>query len=199
MATRDSDMEGGLVGPRSTALIVIDVQRGFVNGHSRGVIPAIVNVVKQWHSAGAPIVFARFLNAPGSPYETITGWTKLRTAEERELIPELSAYVDDAAGVIDKPQSSIFTAEGTRLLQGGGWTDLVMCGIDTDSCVYDSAIAAYHAGFRPWVVTDACASTGGPEYHDAAIMLAARNIGSSQLVTTHDVLTHIGNPPGGPR
>ncbi|GAA3083901.1 hypothetical protein GCM10020000_82690 [Streptomyces olivoverticillatus] len=51
-----------------------------------------------------------------------------------------------------------------------GWTDLLLCGIDTDSCVYDTAVAAYHGGLRPWIVTDACASTGGAEVHEAALM-----------------------------
>ncbi|MCE0446790.1 isochorismatase family protein [Streptomyces tricolor] len=42
------------VDPRSTALLVIDVQQGFVNQHSRGIIPAVVRLVEGWQAAGAP-------------------------------------------------------------------------------------------------------------------------------------------------
>lgn len=183
------------VDPRSTALLVIDVQQGFVNQHSRGVIPAVVRLVKGWQAAGAPVVLSRFHNEPGSPYETITGWTRLRTPEEQALVSDLHPYIDDAT-VIDKAQASVFTPEGAQLIRDAGWSDLVLCGIDTDACVYDSAVAAYQSGYRPWIVTDACASSGGAQYHDAALLLAARNIGDSQLVTSETILTGIGGPKG---
>jgi nicotinamidase-related amidase len=184
------------VDPRSTALIVVDVQHGFVNRHSRGVLPAIVRLVEGWQAAGAPLVMTRFHNEVGSPYETITGWTRLRSAEEQALADELAPYADTAVAVIDKAQSSAFTPEGAQLIRDAGWSDLVLCGIDTDACVYDSAMAAYQSGLRPWIVTDACASTGGPDYHDAALLLAARNIGEGQLVTTDAVLSRIGGAQG---
>lgn len=180
------------VDPRSTALLVIDVQRGFVNGHSRGVLPTIVHLVEGWRAASGPVVFTRFHNELGSPYETITGWTRLRTAKEQAFAEELAHITDSADAVIDKAQSSVFTQEGARLIRDRGWSDLVLCGIDTDACVYDSAIAAYQRGYRPWIVTDACASTGGPKYHDAALLLAARNLGANQLVTSKTVLAEIG-------
>ncbi|WP_190093338.1 isochorismatase family cysteine hydrolase [Streptomyces melanogenes] len=176
------------VDPRSTALIVIDVQQGFINRHSRGVLPSIVRLVEGWRTAAGPVVFTRFHNEEGSPYETITGWTRLRTAEEQALVEELAPFTD-VAMVIDKTQSSIFTPEATQLIRDRGWRDLVLCGIDTDACVYDTAIAAYQAGYRPWIVTDACASSGGPQYHDAALLLAARNIGAAQLVTIESILS----------
>ncbi|WJV51768.1 isochorismatase family cysteine hydrolase [Streptomyces flavofungini] len=189
MALRKADW----VDPRRTALIVIDVQNGFVNKHSRSVVPAIAHLVKRWQETDAPVVFARFHNEPGSPYERITGWTNLRTAEEQALVAELEPYAGAAAAVIDKGQSSVFTTEGARMIRDAGWSDLVLCGIDTDSCVYDSAVAAYQAGYRPWIVTDACASTGGTQYHDAALLLAARNISAAQLVTSKDVLEQLGH------
>jgi nicotinamidase-related amidase len=184
------------VEPRSTALLVIDVQQGFVNRNSRGVLPAVVQLVEGWRVAGAPVVFTRFHNTPGSPYETITGWTRLRSPEEQALADELAPFTDAAATVIDKDQASVFTAEGAQLIRDAGWTDLVLCGIDTDACVYDSARDAYHNGYRPWIVTDACASTGGAQFHEAALLMAARNIGANHLVTSEAALSFITRPKG---
>lgn len=184
------------VDPRSTALLVIDVQQGFVNRHSRDVVPAVVRLVEGWRAAGAPVVMSRFHNEPGSPYEVITGWTKLRTADEQALAAELAPFVDNTTTIVDKNQSSVFTPEGAQLIRKSGWSDLVFCGIDTDACVYDSATAAYQSGYRPWIVTDACASTGGAQYHEAALLLAARNIGAEQLVTSEFVLSRIGGSQG---
>nr|WP_307710865.1 isochorismatase family cysteine hydrolase [Streptomyces sp. V1I6] len=172
-------------------MLVIDVQQGFVNHHSRGVLPTLARLVKRWHAVGAPVVLTRFHNEEGSPYETITGWTKLRTPQEQALVRDLEPYASEAAGLIDKGQSSLFTPSGADLIRAAGWTDLVLCGIDTDACVYDSAVDAYQRGYRPWIVTDACASTGGAEYHEAALLLAARNIGRQHLVTSEVVLSRL--------
>ncbi|MFI2067889.1 isochorismatase family cysteine hydrolase [Streptomyces mirabilis] len=167
--------------------MVIDVQRGFVNRHSEHVVPQVVRLVELWAAAGQPVVLARFHNVPGSPYERISGWTRLRTAEEQALVTELEPFVESAAMVVEKAVSSALTEDLVHVVEERGWTDLVLCGIDTDSCVYDTAIAAYHGGLRPWIVTDACASTGGPEVHEAALLLARRNIGSTQLLTVDQV------------
>jgi nicotinamidase-related amidase len=179
------------VNTRRYALVVVDVQRGFVNRHSMHVVPAVVRLVEGWTSAGMPVVFTRFQNVPGSPYERISDWTQLRTSEEQALIAELVPYARSAAGIIDKSVSSALTADLQRLVAQSRWTDLVLCGIDTDSCVYDTAVAVYQRGLRPWIVTDACASTGGAEFHEAALLLARRNIGTSQLLTVDEVFDHL--------
>ena len=189
--------KGGSVQGDSVALVVVDVQRGFVNHHSRDVIPAVVRLVDRWMAADLPVVFSRFYNPPGSPYEKITGWTRLRTLEEQALVDELAPYVGAAAAVIDKPGSSVFAGPGARAL--AGWSELMLCGIDTDACVYDSAVDAYQAGIRPWIITDACASSGGPAYHEAALLLAARNLGRGQLLTSDALLEQVTEVEGGRR
>jgi nicotinamidase-related amidase len=177
------------VKPCRSALVIVDVQAGFINEHSAHAVPAVVRLVQAWEAADRPVIFTRFFNPPGSPYELITGWTDLRTPAEQRIVEELMPYVGSAAAVVDKSVSSALTPNLASLIETGGWTDLVIAGIDTDACVYDTAIAAYHSGIRPWIVTDACASSGGPEYHDAALLLAARNISPGQLLTTEALLS----------
>ncbi|MGA5823715.1 isochorismatase family cysteine hydrolase [Kitasatospora sp. NPDC094028] len=178
---------------RRAVLVVVDVQVGFINDHSRTVVSGIVDLVQAWQNAGLPIVVARFRNPAGSPYEVITGWTRLRSEAECALAPELEPLAGGATAVIEKTGSSILTTEFGRIAREAGWADIILCGIDTDSCVYDSAVATYQAGYRPWLVTDACASSGGAQFHDAALMLARRNIGSTQLISSSDVLAWIRN------
>jgi len=91
----------------------------------------------------------------------------------------------------------VFAGPGVEAL--AGWSDLVLCGIDTDACVYDSAVDAYQTGIRPWIVTDACASSGGPAYHEAALLLASRNVGRGQLLTIDALLEQVTGAEGGHR
>ena len=179
-----------------TALIVVDVQNGFVRTRSRHVVPAIVSLLAQWSSAGGPIAFARYLNYDNSPYERLIGWRRMREAPETDVIPELTPYLADHP-VLDKTIYSFFTEEGTRLIAERGWTDLVIRGIATESCVCKTAVDAFERGLTPWVITDACASHAGDEAHQAGLLVTGRFIGHKQLLTSREISERaLGSPAG---
>ncbi|MFD4371078.1 isochorismatase family cysteine hydrolase [Streptomyces sp. NPDC058486] len=180
------------------ALVVIDVQNGFVNHHSRHAVPAVADLVGRWSAAGRPVVLTRYLNYPGSPYERFFQWRRLQEPPETDLVTELSESADRAHAVVDKTGYTLFTPEATDLIQRAGWTDLVFCGIATESCVLKSAADAFEYGYAPWIVTDACASDAGPDVHDAGLLVARRLIGSGQLVTTAHVTAQLAAYAGVP-
>ncbi|MFE0457761.1 isochorismatase family cysteine hydrolase [Kitasatospora sp. NPDC058965] len=172
----------------STVLVIVDVQVGFVRDSSQHVVPAIVHLVEAWQRQGGATIVATFDNPVGSQYERISGWTKLRSPEEQALAAELVPLARSATQQIVKTTSSVFKAPGAlELFRTKGWTDVLLCGIDTDSCVYDTAADAYQHGITPWMVVDACASSGGQEYHEAALLLAARNFGRRLQLSSSDV------------
>ncbi|MDH6579500.1 isochorismatase family cysteine hydrolase [Kitasatospora sp. MAP5-34] len=176
------------------ALIVVDMQNGFLNDHTRHLVPVVADLVDQWTKAGRPVVFTRYLNYPGSPFERLIHWTRLRDAPETDLAPELHDRAHRAAAVIDKPAYSWFTPEGIALAAAEGWRDLIFCGVATESCVLKSAVDAFERDFTPWVVTDACASDAGPDVHDAGLRIARRFIGAGQLITTAQLLARLTEP-----
>jgi nicotinamidase-related amidase len=175
----------------NAVLVVIDVQNGFVNEHSAHAVPAVARLVGRWTGAGRAVVFTRYRNYPGSPFERFFDWTRLREAPETDLAPELAGY---AAGhpVVDKLGYSLFTEHAAELVRREGWTDLVFCGIATESCVLKSAADAFERGYVPWIVTDATASDAGAAVHDAGLTVARRLIGRGQLVTADEVLAGLG-------
>jgi nicotinamidase-related amidase len=164
----------------SAALVVVDVQNGFVNDHSRHVVPVIERLVREWPG---PVVFTRYRNYAGSPYERLHGWYELYGPPATDLVAELAPHAGRAVAILDKTIYSLFTAEGRALVADHGWTDLVFCGIETESCVLKSAADAFELGYTPWLVTDACASDAGPEEHAAGLVCARQLIGAGQLVT----------------
>lgn len=169
-----------------TALVVIDVQNGFVTDNSRHVVPVIADLVDRWTASGRPVVFTRYLNHPESMFHTLMRWTKLTHPPETDIADELQDAASRAI-VVDKTIYTLFNDEGRALVKDKGWTDLVFCGIDTESCVLKSAVDAFEAGVRPWILTDASASHSDQAGHDAGLLVARRFIGSSQLVTTADL------------
>ncbi|MFD4833653.1 isochorismatase family cysteine hydrolase [Streptomyces uncialis] len=172
----------------TTVLVVIDMQNGFVNHHSRHAVPAVSGLVAQWSAAGRPVVFTRYFNYPDSPYERYFQWSRLQGPPETDIVPELADAAAHAHAVVDKTGYTLLTPEAAELIHRAGWTDLVFCGIATESCVLKSAADAFEHGYAPWIVTDACASDAGPAVHDAGLLVARRLIGTGQLVNTGHVM-----------
>lgn len=172
--------------PDRTALVVVDVQNGFVTDVSRPVVPIIADLVEQWTAAGRPVVFTRYINHPGSLFERLFDWRKLTQAPETDIVPELAAAAAKAS-VIDKHGYSLFNEQGRTLVEQNGWTGLVFCGIDTEICVLKSAVDAFEAGITPWILTDASASHSSQASHDAGIFIGRRFIGPGQFITVADL------------
>ncbi|WP_425566444.1 hypothetical protein [Nonomuraea roseoviolacea] len=56
--------------------MVVDVQQHFVREASAHVVPVIVDLVARWQAAGGDVVFTRYVNYPGSPFERLMGWSE---------------------------------------------------------------------------------------------------------------------------
>jgi nicotinamidase-related amidase len=171
----------------NAALIVIDMQNGFVNHHSRHAVAAVSGLAARWSASGRPLIFTRYFNYPGSPYERFFQWHRLQGPPETDIVPELADHTAQSHATVDKIGYTLFTPEATDIVRQAGWTDLVFCGIATESCVLKSATDAFEYGYAPWIVTDACASDAGPDVHDAGLVVARRVIGYGQLVTRKQV------------
>lgn len=181
----------------TTALVVVDVQNGFVTADSAPVVPIIVDLVRRWQAADGQTIFTRYHNYPDSPYERLVGWYGLHEAKEVALVDELAPLVDHPrAHVIDKTIYSMFTDEGRALLARLAVTDLLICGIATDGCVLKTALDAFETDrYTPWLLADACASNAtrvpAQDVHRAALMLASRLVGAGQVLHSDDALAQL--------
>ena len=156
-------------------LIVIDVQRGFVNEHTRHVPP----VVERLQSGYDRIHATRFVNAEGSPYRKILGWHRFAEgAPDTELAFRPAAR----AAIARKHVYSCVSETLLRELRERGTAEVSLCGIDTDACVLVSAVDFFQRGIRPLVLAEACASHAGPERHEAGLRLLERLVGNGQVL-----------------
>jgi nicotinamidase-related amidase len=182
-------------------LIVVDVQNGFVTPDSAPVVPVVASLAERWLDAGGAVVFTRYFNYPGSPYERLIGWYALHDAPETDLVGEVAALAARTGAVVaDKRAYSALTPEVRGLLARGGFTDLLICGIATDGCVLKTALDAFEAGYTPWVLADACASNASSVppagVHAAALGLLSRLIGAGQIISSEQALAML--PAGTP-
>lgn len=183
----------------TTALVVVDVQNGFITKDSAPVVPIIANIAQRWLTAGGRAIFTRYHNYPDSPYERLIGWYGVREPSEIALVDELAVFLEHPlVHVIDKTVYTLFTDEGRQLLADQGFTDLLICGIATDGCVLKTTLDAFESGYTPWVLADACASSAtrypAQQVHESALLLARRLVGAGQVITSADALARLPIP-----
>ena len=186
----------------STALIIIDMQRDFVEpggfGQTLGndvsllqdIVPAAQRMLAGWRAAGGLVIHTREAHRPDladcPPSKRLRGAPALRIGDTgamgRILIAgepgnDIIAALAPTEGewVIDKPGKGAFYATGLHeRLQAAGITHLLFMGVTTEVCVQTSMREANDRGYECLIVSDGTASYF-PEFKAATLsMLTAQ-------------------------
>ena len=196
--------------PAQTALVVIDMQRDFIEpggfGDSLGnnvalleaIIPTTADLIALFRRQGWLVVHTREAHQPDlsdcPPAKITRGKPGLRIGEMgamgRILIAgEPGNQIVDALApiggeiVIDKPGKGMFWATGIHeRLQALGITHLVFAGVTTEVCVQTSMREANDRGYECLLIEDATESYF-PEFKAAAIEMIAAQGGIVGWVT----------------
>jgi len=176
-------------------LLVVDIQNGFINeftGHIPGRIARLIDT-----GEFEPVLFTRFVNVPGSPYQRLLEWHGSAEPPDTEVVPELTRFAADGnvyakLGLTGMPQELADRLARDRI------EEIDVVGIDTDMCVLKIAMDLFDAGIEPVVLVDCCASTAGLQAHLAGLAILSRNIGPFQLRLTDLHESYLSAPRGDP-
>ncbi len=159
----------------TNCLFIIDVQRGFINEHTRH-IPQKVEALQHNYEN---IIVTQFINSSDTPHATILGWRRFMPQS-----PEITlAFTPrDNAHIISKNRYGCVDDGLVEWLNKRNIETVDICGIDTDMCVLKNAIDLFENNVRPRILSECCASHAGREYHDAALMLLRRAVGEKQVI-----------------
>lgn len=203
--------------PKSTALVIIDMQRDFVepNGFGemlgndarrlRPVIEPIRRVLAAARQAGILVVHTREghrgdlrdcppakLNRGGTPHIGTNGpmgRVLVRGAEGHDIIAELSPIHGEP--VVDKPGKGAFYATDLHLiLQNRGIKTLLVCGVTTEVCVNTTVREANDRGYECAILSDGTASYF-PEFHRAALEMITAQGAIVGWVTDSDAVLKV--------
>ena len=159
----------------SKALLIVDVQNGFVNEKTKH-IPKLVEILQYDYSF---VIATRFINLPDSPYRKLIKWEHL-SPETDEI--ELAFKPKEGTVIIDKYIYSCIDERFILLLKENGIDAVDICGIDTDICVTKCAVVLFERNIIPYVLKDFCATHADAEIQEAALVILARYIGKSQII-----------------
>jgi nicotinamidase-related amidase len=194
----DAEPEPIAIDPRRTAVIVIDMQRDFLEpggfgetlGNDVSLLQAAVGpcarLLEGVRKRGMLVVHTReghrpdMADAPrakverGLPSLRIgapgpMGRILIRGEPGHDIIREL--YPRPGEPVVDKPGKGAFYATDLNsILQNRGIESLIVCGVTTEVCVHTTVREANDRGYRCIVPGDCCASYF-PEFHEVGLRM----------------------------
>jgi ureidoacrylate peracid hydrolase len=189
------------VKPERAALLVVDMQRGFVDqGQAMEVPPAreqalpkIRELIDAFRAANRPVVFTEFVYSEQAPL--LVG---LLHPEHRKAVAASCHEDDPSVQTVDalKPRKDELVIRkrwydafaGTPLdgaLRAKGIDTLVVAGTMTDICVLATVTGAFNREYKVTVVDDAVA-TLWPEIQRASLDIIARAYG--RVVSTKELI-----------
>ncbi len=161
------------------ALVLVDLQEGFVTPDTQGTVPLIADHVRRRGSSYAGIIATRFVNQPGSLYQAERDWHQMMPGPETELVPQIRDVVDV---VIPKHGLAPVPDDLLPVLHRMGVERVALCGFDTDQCVLATALLLWDAGIAPEVLAPLCSSSGGTDIHEAGLAILRRSIGDRNVI-----------------
>jgi len=160
------------------ALLIIDVQKFFINEFTKDIPKKIANFIKK-HKFDF-VLFFKFINSKDSNFVKLLNWQRMLSSPEIDYVPELKKFITKNNVFIKSTFSAFKLKKFLEFLKGNQIVKLYICGTDTNACVLSTAIEAFDLGFDVKVLEDLCASHSGKQYHKNAIEILKRN---ANLVT----------------
>ncbi len=157
------------------ALLIVDVQNGFVNDKTRHIPPLVEKIQYNYDL----VIATRFINLPDSPYRRLIKWGHLSPGSD-EI--ELAFKLKDNAVIIDKYIYTCIDDSFMSLLKDNEIEAVDICGIDTDICVTKCAVDLFERNITPYVLKDYCASHADADVQTSSLIILARFIGSGQII-----------------
>jgi nicotinamidase-related amidase len=183
--------------PGSAALLVIDMQRDFVDAGAvqetpggRAIVPAI-NALGAWARRYAlPVIFTQELHrADHSDYGIELEYDPLHCLEGGpggDLVAGLEPRPGDAR-IVKRRYDAFHGTDLDLLLRARRIENLICCGVSTHVCVMSTVFSARNRDYRVFVPRDAVAAVS-PD-HQAAALLCMSDVFAT--ITTTAALTSI--------
>lgn len=176
--------------PLTSALLVLDMQRYFLDEKSHAFIPSapaimpgLLQLIQAFRQRSRPVIFTRHLNDSSNAAMMDKWWQEL-IIRENPL-----SEIDDrlkANEVVEKSQYDAF--HNTHLegnLKDKNISQVVVCGVMTHLCCESTARSAFMRGFEVFFPVDGTA-TYNEAFHKATLLNLSH--GFAELVTVEELL-----------
>lgn len=156
-------------------ILIIDIQRGFVNVATEH-IPRRVSILQNRYGH---VFYTRFVNTEFSPYRRLVGWSEFGEGSEEA---QLAFTPREGAVLLEKNVYSCVDRRFIGEIINRKIDSIHVCGLDSDVCVTKCAVDLFEHGIDVKVISNACASHLGEDFHHAAMKSIGRFIGHHNII-----------------
>lgn len=159
----------------SKLLLVIDVQKDFINEHTKNILTKIKELVDS--NKYDLIAFTRFINDENSIWYKKLNYKGCMTKEGQAI-----AIDTKNNKVFDKRIYTALNDELKQFIDENNIDEIFLCGFDTDACVQKTALDMFEQNYDVYILKDYCMSHTGEETHNAYINNMKRLIGRDRVI-----------------
>lgn len=178
--------------PLRSALLVLDMQRYFLDPSAHAfvpsapaIVPGLVHLVEAYAARNLPVTFTRHTNSPQDAGQMAVWWRDLIAPESpaSAIIPEFNL---SSGQVIEKHQYDAFIDSSLdAILAARQVRQVVISGVMTHLCCETTARSAFGRGYQVFFLADGTA-TYNQQFHQASLLNLAH--GFAAIIQVSDIL-----------
>jgi isochorismate hydrolase len=162
--------------PKSSALLVLDMQNFFLDRSSHAhipsakvIIPGLKKLISEYNDKMLPIIFTRHIHSHEKK-DLMGRWWKdlIKQNEERSLITR-EFDTNQATTILKNQYDAFYGTDLENILRRKGITQVVITGVMTHLCCETTARSAFMRGFEVFFTIDGTA-TYNEEFHRATLL-----------------------------
>lgn len=159
------------------ALIIIDVQKGFINKSTTKIVSNIRNYILKHGRDYELVIFTKYYNHPKSAFVKNLKWRGFMNNSQTDIADEIKEFVNPKNLFIKDTYSSFVDNKLFNILKKNKIEQVELAGFDTENCVLTFARDAFDRGMSVVVYKNLTASHSMPKLHTAALEIIKHNIG----------------------
>lgn len=156
-------------------LLVIDLQKSFVNKQTKKLPSKIDKLIDS--NKYDYVVFTRFINDQKSLWVKKLNFKGCITEKDKQIVIDTKDYK-----VLDKNVYTAFNSELQTYIKNKKINQIYLCGLDTDACVYKTAVDLFENNYDVYILKNYCMSNAGRKTHRYAIKNLKRLIGDNSII-----------------
>lgn len=165
-----------VVGIMGTVLLVIDMQRVFVN-MTTVALPNILKLCDHFKASNLPLIFTQHGHSkeeltPPLENQLVRKWGPAGSiaigTRDWDFLPEIRKTAKDHRVVAKNTYDAFLNTDLSNILERESIERVVVYGVMTDCCCDTTARSAFNRGYETWLVQDACGSANKRQ-HEAGL------------------------------
>lgn len=160
------------------ALVVIDIQRGFITKLTDKIPLKVRKFILKKKGKYSSIIFTKYVNHKNSNFVKILNLKGFMEDRETAIVDELKDFVNKGNLFKKYTYGSFVDDKLLKHLKKNKIKQVDLAGIDTENCVLTFARDAFDRGFKVVVLKNLTGSHSSMALHKSALEIIKRNIGN---------------------